>query len=206
MRNPVRTPGKVVLVVFALVGLALAQNFQTPAPHPAASGPNYDLSVGYSYLTMRIPEAGRVPLNGVNLGGRIELSPRWGVGIDSNYAHASDVLGTPHGAYALTFLGGPVFSLVDQRSTRVFVHALAGVGVVDAAVPQSPTEYLHGWVTRPSYALGGGVEHSIAGPVGIRVSGDYLRTSFFNHLDVVQPQNDLRLTVGLVLSSHRRGY
>ena len=51
---------------------------------------------------------------------------------------------------------------VDHGNTRAFVHVLAGVGVVDGAVPARDTEY-HGWLARFSYAVGGGVEHCLWG-------------------------------------------
>ena len=153
MRNTIRAIGKVSFSVFVLVAPALAQSrLETGAP-PAAAGPDYDVSVGYTYLTMAIPGAGYVNLNGLDVSGRVDLKPRWGAILDSNYVRTPNVLGTKHDGYLLSFYGGPVFYPVDHGNTRAFVHVLAGVGVVDGAVPASDTEY-HGWQARFSYAVG----------------------------------------------------
>jgi len=196
---------KVFFFLLVLVLPALAQNFDTGVP-PAARGPVYDVSAGYSYVTMSIPNAGRVNLNGVDVSGHVGFNRHWGATIDSNYARNSNVLGTGHQGYVLSFLGGPVFYPLEYRNTAVFVHGLAGAGLVDGAVPLSVTDYFHGYQIRFSYALGGGFERSIMGPFAVRVSGDYLRTAFFNSVAAVQPQNNLRLTVSLVLRLNNRQF
>lgn len=198
MTNAMRTMRKVCFLVFAIVAPAVAQNRLETDPSPAAAGPAYDLSVGYTNFRMAIPGAGRVNLNGVDLSGNVNLSTRWGLTVDSNYARTSSVLGTPHPGYALTFLGGPEFYPVEHRNTRMFVHVLAGVGLVDAAVPGSDTRYRYGSWSQFSYAVGGGIEHSVSGPFSVRVGGDYLHTAFFDYAAAVLPQNNFRLTVSAV--------
>ena len=44
-----------------------------------------------------------------------------------------------------------------------------------------------------AYALGGGLDYRLFGPVGARVEGDYLRTKFFS-----STQRNLRLSAGVV--------
>jgi hypothetical protein len=44
-----------------------------------------------------------------------------------------------------------------------------------------------------AYALGGGLDYRLFGPVAARVEGDYLRTKFFS-----STQNNLRLSAGVV--------
>jgi len=197
MRNAIKALGALYSLILVLSALAPGQNLQTGAP-PAASGPNYDLSVGYAYLTTAVPEAGRVNLYGLDGGGQIHLTPRWGAAIDSSYARSFNVPGTPHDDYILSLRGGPVFYPVEHGNTRVFVHVLAGAALEDGAVPISHTEYLHGWLLRPSYELGGGVEHPLLGPTTLRLSGDYVRSSFFDRAGTVQPQNNLRIAASLV--------
>jgi opacity protein-like surface antigen len=197
MRNTIRAIAKVSFFVFVLVAPALTQSRPGTGAQPAASGPDYDVSVGYTCLTMPIPGAGRVDLNGLDVSGRVDLKPHWGAMVDSNYVRTSNVLGTKHDGYLLSFLGGPVFYPVDHGNTRVFVHVLAGVGIVDGAVPARDTEY-HGWLGRFSYAVGGGVEHSVSRRFAVRVIGDYLRTAFFDSVGAVQPQNNFRVTTSLV--------
>ena len=197
MRNAVKTIGKVHLLAFALVAPALAQSLRS-APVPAVAGPAYDVSIGYTNLMMAIPGAGHANLNGLNVSGSVRISPRWGVTADSTYARTSTVLSTPHQGYVLGAHSGPVFYPFESRNTRVFVHGLAGFAIVDGAVPISATEYFHGWLGRLSYVAGGGVEHSISESCALRVSGDYLRTEFYNSAGAVTPQNNLQLTVGVV--------
>jgi hypothetical protein len=204
MRNATRTISKICFFVFVLVAPALAQNLQSRGASPAATGPAFDVSIGYSNLSMATPAARRANLNGLDLGGQVDLSPRWGAMLDTAYVRTSNMLGTPHAGYVLISQIGPVFYPVEHRKTRMFVHALAGVGLVDGAMPISNTAYFHGWLARPSYALGGGVERSVSGPFAIRVSGDYLRTSFFNAAGAVQPQSNVRLTVSVVFRLRER--
>jgi len=188
--------------LFMMSVLASGQELQTGAP-PAASGPNYDLSLGYSYLTMAVPGAGHVDLYGLDAGGQIHLIPRWAAVFDSNYARSFDVPGTRHEAYILSLHAGPVFYPIEHGDTRLFVHGLAGAALEDGALPISRTQYLHGWLLRPSYAVGGGAEHALAGVMALRLSGDYLRTQFFGSAGTVKPQNNFRMTVSLVFHLRR---
>jgi hypothetical protein len=198
MRNTMRTLSKICWCVFVLVATALAQSRLVSGPSPAVSGPAYDLSIGYSHLAMAVSTAGHVNLNGVDASGTVALSRRWGATVDTSYLRATKVLGTPHQAYMLSIHGGPVFYPVEHGNTRVFVRALAGAALVDGAVPINATDYFHGWLLRPSFAFGGGVEHPISGQLTVRVNGDYLRTSFYDIAGVAQPQNNLRVAVSFV--------
>jgi hypothetical protein len=194
-----RIIGKVCFFGFMMVATALAQNRLQSSPSPAVAGPAYDVSLGYSHLSMAIPSAGRANFNGLDFSGNIGLSPRWGATLDSSYLYTSDVLNTLHQGYLLTLHTGPVFYPIQHGNTRVFVRALAGMGLVDGAVPITDTRNFHGWLVRPSYAFGGGVEHPVSGQLTVRVIGDYVRTSFYDSVGAVQPQDNLRLTVSFVL-------
>lgn len=196
MRTSMGIVGKVGLFVVVLSVSALAENAAGPAP--AVTGPAYDVSFGYANLMMALPAAGHANLSGLEGTGSIFLSSRWGVMIDSSYLRTSQILFTPHPGYVLSSHAGPVFYPAAHGDTRVFIRALAGAGLVDSAVPLSRTEYVHGWLVRPSYVVGAGVEHFVSGQFGIRVGGDYLRTSFFDSNLAVRPQNNLRMTVSFV--------
>ena len=204
MRNAIRTIGKVGCILFALVAPTLAQNKLATGASPAAAGPAYDVSVGYTNLTMAIPSAKNVNLSGLDVGGRVDLKSRWGAMVDATYVGTPNVLGTRHGGYLLSFLGGPVFYPVEHGNSRVFVHALAGAALVDGAVPINETDYFHGWLVRFSYAVGGGIEHALSGPFGVRVRGDYLHSAFFDARGAARPQGNLRLTVSLVFRLKER--
>lgn len=198
---------KTWLLVFALVGSALGQNHLVPTAPGAATGPAFDLSAGYSYLTMTMPNSGRVNLSGLDAAGRIDFRQHWGATVDASYVRTSNVLGTQQGGYLLSLMAGPVFYPFEHGNTRLFLHGLAGAGLVESAVPTSGSQYLHGWVARPAYALGGGFEHTVFGPFAVRFSGDYLRTAYIDSTDIVRNQNNLRLTGSLVfrLKEHPRG-
>jgi hypothetical protein len=204
MRNAMRTIGKVSCFLFMLVAPALAQNQIADGPSPAVAGPAYDVSVGYTNLTMAIPSAQHLNLSGLDVGGRVDLNSRWGAMVDSTYVRTSNVLGTGHGGYQLSFLSGPMFYPVEHGNTRMFVHGLAGAALVDGAVPINKTDYFHGWLVRFSYAVGAGIEHAVSGPFGVRVQGDYLHSAFFDAAGAVRPQGNLRLTVSLVFRLKER--
>ncbi len=189
---------RMVVFVFASAAIAVAQNNFAAGPPSAAVGPGFAVSGGYTYLSMPVPTAGNVNLYGLDVAGHIDLASRWGVTLDSSYFHASDVFATGHSSYVLTALAGPVFYPIERRNTRLFVHALVGAGLVDSAVPISGTRYVGGWVARFSDAFGGGLERSISGPFAVRLSGDYLRTSFVDSNAIAHAQNNLRATVSVL--------
>jgi hypothetical protein len=206
--NEMRFMGKAGLFVFALVAVALGQSrLQTDTPPAAAAtGPGFAVSAGYTYLAMPIPSAGQVNLSGLDVSGQLDLRGRWGATVDSNYVRSSQVFSTGHDSYILSALAGPVFYPVERGRTRMFVLALAGAGLVDSAVPVSGTHYLHGWIARPSEAVGGGFEHSISQRFAVRVGGDYLRTTFVDSTMTAHPQNNFRATVSFVCRlKERRG-
>jgi|SRR5580658_1876810 len=204
MRNAMRTIGKICFIGLMMVAPALAQNQLQSAPSPAVAGPAFDLSAGYSRLSMPIPGAGRANLNGLDFSGNIGLSPRWGAILDSTYLYAPDVLSTHHQSYVVSLHTGPVFYPINHGNTRVFVRALAGMGLIDGAVPITETRNYHGWLVRPSYAVGAGVEQSVSPQLALRINGDYLRTQFYDSVGAVQPQDSLRLTVAFVFRLKQR--
>lgn len=199
-----REAGKISLFVLALVATALGQSRLETAPVPAATGPGFAVSAGYTYLAMPLPAAGHVNLNGVDASGHVDVSSRWGATVDVSYVRASNVLDTGHNSYVLSALLGPVFYPIDHRNTRMFLHVLAGAGMVDSAVPVSGTRYLGGWVARFSDAAGGGFEHSLSGPFAFRIGADYLRTTFVDSAAVAHPQNNLRATISVVFRMRKR--
>jgi hypothetical protein len=195
---------KTVILVLALVAPMVGQSRWQSGPPGAGSGPAYDVSFGYMYLGMSTPAASGVNLNGLDAAGRVDFNDRWGATVDSSYVRTSNILGTGQNGYVLSFLAGPVFYPLQVRNTRVSLRALVGAGLVDSAVPVAGSSYLHGWVARPSYAAGVGVEHPVWGPFGLRVEGDYLRTAFVDSSDSVQPQNNFRVIASVVVHLNER--
>jgi hypothetical protein len=199
-----KTIRKICFFGFVMVAPALAQKLQS-TPSPAVTGPSYNLGVGYTYLSMPIPGAGgSAHFNGLDFNGNINLSTRWGATLDSNYLYTPEVLNTRHQGYVLSVYTGPVFYPVAHGNTRVFIHGLAGAALVDGAVPIAENDIFHGWLFRPSYAFGGGVEHPVSSQLALRIIGDYLRTDFYNSVGAEQPQNNIRLTVNFVFRLKQR--
>jgi opacity protein-like surface antigen len=190
---------KVALCIFfLLLPLVAQERYVTGGATPAASGPVVEASVGYTYLGLDTPSQKRIGLSGVDANAFLDFNPRWGIMLDSSYVRAGNVLGTGHGGNVLSVLGGPVFYPMDLGKTRIFVHTLAGISLVNSAVPVRGTYYLGGSIARFSYAVGGGVERTVAGPLAIRVGADYLRTTFANSDAALQFQNNIRITTGVV--------
>lgn len=196
---------KAAVCIFFLVTSLIAQvHFLTGAPPAAATGPVFEASAGYTYFDMDTPSRQRVGLSGVDANGFVDLNSRWGIVADATYAHTGAVLSTPRSGNVVSCLTGPVFYPVDFGNARIFVHTLGGVSLVNSAVPVMGTYYLGGTIIRFSYAVGGGVEHAIAGPLAIRVGGDYLRTAFANPTAAIVSQRNLRLVTAIVVRFGRR--
>ena len=195
---------RIFACVFLLVAPLLAQaRLGTGEAAAGATGPAFEASLGYAYLSMDTPSQ-RVGLTGLDANGLVRFASRWGATVDSTYARTGNVLGTGHSGNILSCLAGLAFYPVVHGKAGIFVHALAGASWVDSAVPVSDTNYLGGWVARPSYAVGGGVEHYLFGPLAVRVQADYLRTTFVNPTGTMQDQNNLRLTTSIVYRFENR--
>ncbi len=196
---------KIAACIFFLVAPLVAQvHFLTGPPPGAATGPVFEASTGYTYLDMDTPSKQRIGLSGVDANGFVDFNSRWGIVADATYARAGNVLGTPHSGNVLSFLTGPTFYPVAFGNNRIFVHTLAGVSLVDSAVPVKGTYYLGGTIMRFSYAAGGGVERPIAGPLSIRIGGDYLRTTFANSSAALEFQNNIRFVTSIIYRFGRR--
>jgi hypothetical protein len=187
---------KIIVCLFLLVAPLVAQSrFNGVAA--GATGPAFEASLGFVYFSLAMPTQ-RVGLTGVDGSGQIKFSSRWAVTADSTYARTGNILGTGHSASVMDFLAGPVFYPFVFRNSDIFVEALGGASRVNSAAPVSGSTYLTGWVTRPSFAIGGGVERALFGPVAVRVQGDYQRTTSGYAANAIQGQNNVRLTTSIV--------
>ena len=197
-RNRQSSAYKALWFVLILVASATAQNRLGSNAPVSAYSPTFDVGCGYSFLSSSMPTAGQVQFNGLQASARANFLPHWGVALDFGYVRTSNVLNTGHPGYITTFLGGPVFYPIAHGRTRPFLHALIGAGLVDGAVPLSGDTYLHGWVERPAYAFGGGIEHSVMGPFALRGSGDWLRTAYADSISTVRGQNSVRVSASIL--------
>lgn len=197
MTHTIGTTAKLWFALILLLGSGLAQNLVTAAP-AAMKGPAYDVSTGYSYAAMPIHGAGAVSLHGLDASGSIDWNAHLGATLDTSFLRASSVPGTTHQAYMLNTQVGPQFYPFERGKTRIFVRALGGAALIDGAVPADTTHIYHGYLVRPSLAIGAGVERAIAGPFALRINGDYLRTLFYDSTGAVLPQNSFRVTASVV--------
>ncbi len=186
------------LFVFRAPVLAQDRPEAKPKTPFAATAPIFEVSAGYAYVSLNMPSASRINLNGADGNIVVNFTERWGATLDSSYSRTGNVLSTGHGASVLNFMAGPVFYLAGRGNARIFTHALAGASRVDSAVPTSPTTFLGGQVTRFSYAFGAGIEYDMSRSFGLRGGADYLHTTFVDAAGKLQPQNNLRAVVGIV--------
>jgi hypothetical protein len=193
-------------IAFCLVFFS-AQLFSQTRREPgryAATGPVFEASAGYLFMSMTSPSTPRLNLQGVDANGLVQFSPHWGGMVDFSFARAGNVPGTGHSDRVFSSLIGPVYYLMEHEKTNVFVNALFGAAWVDSAVAITPTTEFHGYETRFSYLFGAGVERSISGPFSVRVSGGYQRTTFVDSKLALEGQNNLRVSAGLVYQFGRR--
>jgi hypothetical protein len=189
---------RVLVCIFLFVAPLLAQShWAGGAPVAAATVPTFEASLGYAYLSMPVPSQQRVGLTGLDANAVVRFAPRWALTADGTYASTANVFNTGHGANILSLLGGPVFYPVNGR-TGIFIHGLVGASRVGGAVPTSGPYYLGGWVARPSYAVGGGIEQALFGSIAVRLQGDYQRTTFGDSTGAIQGQNTLRVITSVV--------
>lgn len=199
-------PQRIFCFILLLAAPALAQNGLQSPPAPAVIGRSYDVSAGYTNLMMAIPGAQRITMNGLDASGSLGLSSRWAAILESSFARTSSVLSTGHQAYMSNTQSGAVFYPWEHRNTRFLLRGLGGWAIIDGAVPIDKVNYFHGWLGRPSYTGGAGVEHALTDQFMLRVNADYLRTSFYDAAGALQGQNNLRLTMSFVFRLKSRHY
>ncbi len=194
----------VVVCMLLFVAPLLAQD-RLQAGEIGATVPSVEASLGYVYFNMDMPSQ-RLGLTGLEGSGLVNFNSRWGVTADAMYVRNGSVFGTGQSANVLSLLAGPVFYPAVFARSGIFVHALVGACRVESAVPVSGTDYLNGWVARPSYAIGGGFEQAIFGSLGVRIQGDYQYTSFGDSAGTIHGQNNLRLATSIVYRFGSRKY
>ncbi|HLK31933.1 MAG TPA: hypothetical protein VKT29_02520 [Terriglobales bacterium] len=182
----------------------------------SAQLPSGNVFFGYSYLhagvaappippdQSGIVASGSTGLNGWNASLEGKFLPLIGVVADfsGNYGSSSGnaicgFIATPCLAVPVNvqtnvyhFLVGPQISF-SVGKVRPFAHALLGGAHLNEtvkALPFSATD------TAFSYALGGGIDYRVLGPLRWRVQGDFLRDRFFSGT-----QNNFRFSTGPVL-------
>jgi hypothetical protein len=181
-------------LIIALQIPSFAQN-QFGEPIPPLRGPGYAVGLGYEYLAMQ--ESRSIPFTGLDTTAMMEFNRKWAATVDLSYVRTSNVLGTGRDGYVLNILAGPEFCLKKHRNSWVFVHAIGGSALVESALRTNDGD-LHGWVARPAFGAGGGIETLFRRTFGIRMYGDYGRTSFAHSVTTIEPRDTFRSVISLV--------
>ncbi len=184
------------MLLVVLAAPSFAQDEQT-GPAPAGEITPGDIAVGYSYLNLGFAGKPAVHLNGIEASGMINLNPSWAATLDSSYVRAGRDLDSGHSSSVLSAFAGPVFIVARKRDMRFLARALAGMTLVDGAVPVNQV-YFRGWESRFSWAFGGGVERNLSSSYAVRFNVDYLRAHFVDSSGAVGPQNGIRLGANFV--------
>ena len=195
---------RLFLLSTLLAAPLLAQSDGSGGAVAAGRNSPWNIAAGYSYVNMNLSGEPTANLNGVGTSLMIDFHPRWGATLDSSYVRAGRDPGSGHSSYILSVLTGPVLVPAQTDNTRLLVRVLAGLSLVDSSVRVNQV-YYRGWQSRFSWAMGMGIERNLSSPFAVRVNVDYLRTKFLNSAAMVQPQNGVRLTAGLVLRFGPRG-
>jgi hypothetical protein len=188
---------KLALVLALFPASAFAQQ-----PFSAGSGPVITAGFGYSYMSVSIPSATRIDMNGLGASITGNFRSRFGAKVDLNFVRQANVFGTGHHADVLSFMLGPLFYPVNNNRLAVYVQALAGGSRADGVIPNGAGGFNTAYTEGLAWAIGGGIERSISTSLAVRSEADYMRTSFIDSSGVFRGQNDLRITGSLVYRWH----
>jgi len=197
---------KIMAAVFVICVLGAGAEAQL-------AGGNIFFGYSYDHATVAtpalLPDAGGVVasgstgLNGWNASAEMKFLPLIGLVADASGHYGSqnvtDACGFVFGcvpipdqmtAHMYNILVGPQLSFTLGR-VRPFAHALFGAGHLSENTKARPFSASD---TGFAYALGGGIDYKLAGPLRWRVQGDFLQNQFFG-----SSQNNFRFSTGPVL-------
>ncbi len=180
-----------------------------------AQVPGGNISFGYSYEHATIPgpvllpdqggvaTSGSFGLNGWNASAEMKFLPLIGIVADFSGHYGSQTVTTVCGfvpscvpiqekmdSTVYHFLVGPQLSFTVGR-IRPFAHGLFGAGHLNDSATVRPFSASD---TAFAYAIGGGIDYRLLGPLRWRVQGDFLNDRFFGNT-----QNNFRFSTGPVL-------
>jgi opacity protein-like surface antigen len=168
------------------------------APIFVGKGVTVRASVGYAYSSLSMPLSNGVNLSGVDATATADLSPRFGVSVDTSYVRAANIFDTGRHSDVLSYLAGPVFYPTRAAKLTTYVHGLFGGARVTGVIPESGGEYQLGYVNKFSWAVGGGVEYQFSPSFALQTGGDYQRIYFFNSATAVEGQGGFRAVCSVV--------
>jgi hypothetical protein len=146
-------------------------------------------------------------MNGVDFGATLDLSRRFGLDLAGTYVRGEHILIASQPSNLLTYAGGVVVYPLDTKHVSVRVRALFGGAKQEGANLGRLGDFLTGFVNQSAWIVGGAVDYELDRSWSLRLSADYLRSSFFNPAGVLVPQNNFRAGVGVAYTlgvSHQR--
>ena len=180
-----------LLIPLALLLLASpAARSQTPLPAGRSSA--LDFALGFTDVQMNVPGSGRVNMTGADATMTAQLVPRIGIAMDLTYARSHEVFGTGHHNDVLSCLAGPVFYVARHRRSTLFTSVLVGGARLNGSNFSQNGSFFSGYVVKPAWSVGVGLQHTITPAVSLRLGVDYLRTTFFDHTSALKGEGSLR--------------
>ena len=167
-------------------------------PIPAGRSPAIEASVGYAYGRMDVPDSDTIGMHGADIAFTADFWNRIGLKADFSYLRSAEALGSDHHNDALTYMGGPVFYLLQERQTNFYVQGLFGGARLSGVNHWQYGGYLSGFVNRPAWSLGGGAQRAITPSLSLRMEAGYLRANFFDHTAAIRATSNLRVSVSVV--------
>jgi hypothetical protein len=147
-------------------------------------------------------------MNGVDFGATLDLSRRFGLDLAATYVRGEHILVASQPSNLLTYAGGVVVYPLDTKHVSMRVRALFGGAKQEGANLGSHGDFLTGFVNQAAWIVGGAVAYKLDRSWSLRLSADYVRSSFFNSAGVLVPQNNFRAGAGVVytlgVSHHQR--
>jgi hypothetical protein len=175
-------------------------------PRPAAVVPSFKVSAGYESISLDMPSATRVGLDGFNVDLTRDVIPRLGATVSIGYSRATNTFGSGHHSDALTYFVGPVFYPTQGRTMKTYLRVLVGGAKIGGPIQLNGGGFAWGYVNKPSWAIGGGVEYRTMQHIYFRTGVEYLRTSFIGPSLTIKPQNNIRtsVSVGYIFGGRRQ--
>ena len=175
---------------------ALAQNPPVPAKRVS-----FDAAAGYSYVNLPLAPKNRIGLQGADANFTVNFSPHVGFRADLGYVRGSDVFGSGRHADVLSYMAGPVITLVRGRRAALYAEGMVGAARVTGPVPDGTGGFLvGGYANKLAWAVGGGVEYKLTRSWAVRTGADYLHVVYFSPTQSIVGQNDVRAVVNMVYS------
>lgn len=194
-----------VSLLLVLLGLALlaspAAKSQTPLPAGRSSA--LDFALGFTNVWMTVPGSGHLNMSGADATITAQVVPRIGIKVDLTYARSQEAYGTGHHNDVLSYLAGPVFYVARQRRSTLFTSVLVGGARLNGINFSQNGSFFSGYVVKPAWSVGAGLQHTITPTVSLRLGVDYFRTRFFDHTSALKGEGSLRTSATVVYAFGR---